>query len=559
MAGRTGNPGRLNRALRNAVACARALTLGALCLWGCADRPPVEEQAVPWRADPRLRALFDPCPPRGHFDADTSHLVPSMVAKLSSGRLEVIRHLREELAQAGDETVLELEREIRRHYTSRLGIPILRNALGVLRLSDSPLGREILARCLEHPHEDIRASAVRGLVRHASAAEYDTLLALLPISSPELRVSLAQALWTSDPARLSRALLAWVAAVENSDLWTTVARGMAADGVEDGTLIAALLEDVLPSDVEPFLLAAAARDGSEDALGELSELLADPDPQRRTWSLEAIELAGRPALALPLLEDPIETLRAMAASLLAGSAASEDVRAALREGLKDRSRAVRQACLTSLLQMGDEGAGDLALTMLDGGQRDMEIALLSLRNHWNATPGLARSALAGLERRLAETDEETLRQRQALFQALGQIPLEAAGRLLLQQAREQPGELHRMSAHRWLVRQAGNTPQGREVLMQAWEEEPDARRRLDLIEAAAFGSDDSTRAFLDVVLRSERTEPHEFLYAADRAVRLGPAHVVAPLLKRRALAMSDREVRPALQCLLWRWYGPPDQ
>ena len=98
--------------------------------------------------------------------------------------------------------------------------------------------------------------------------------------------------------------------------------------------------------------------------------------------MEAIELAGRPALALPLLEDPLETLRAMAASLLAGSAASEDVRAALTEGLKDRSRAVRQACLTSLLQMGDEGAGDLALTMLDGGQRDMEIGRVLSR--WEA-------------------------------------------------------------------------------------------------------------------------------------------------------------------------------
>jgi hypothetical protein len=539
--------------------CACALSAVVAGVAGCSDRSATEAPAVPWREDPRLRPLFDPCPPRGHFDADTSHLLPSLVAKLSSGQLEVVRHLREELAASGDMAIAELDREIRRHYTSRLGIPVLRNALGVLRLSDSPLGREVLARCLEHPHEDVRAQAVRGLVRHGSEAEYDALQALLPVSAPDLRSSLAQAMWTCDPRRLAATLTEWVADLENADLWGTVARAMAADGAREADTLEPLLGEVLPADVRPFVLAAAARGGSVEALAEIEELLGDDDPQRRTWALEAAELAGRAKLGLALMEDGEETLRTLAASLLAAAEADGEVRAALHGGLKDRSRAVRQASLTSLLSLGDEAAADVALSMLDGGPREMEISLLSLRGHWDARPGLARAALATLERRLGAVEGETVRQRQALFQAVGQVPLEQAGHLLLERARTEPGELHRMSAHRWLVRQAGNTPEGRAVLAGGWQDESDPRRRLDLIEAVAFGSDDLARDFLFGVIRSERAAPHELLYAADRSVRLGPASEVASLLKRRALALSDPEVRPALQCLLWRWYGPPVQ
>jgi hypothetical protein len=518
----------------------------------------VSEEAS-WSGDPRLRPLLDPCPPRGHFDADTSHLLPVLVAKLSSGQLEVVRHLREELAAQGDLAVGALDREIRSRYTDRLGIPVLRNALGVLRLSDSPLGREVLARCLEHPHEDVRAQAVRGLVRHGTPAEYDALLALLPISSPQLRTTLTEALWTADSGRLSAALADWVAAVENGDLWRTVARAMAADGAGDAVALEPLLEAVLPSDTRPFVLAAAARGGSDAALDELRDLLGDDDPQRRTWALEAVELAGRPELAVSLVDDPDESLRTLAASLLASANEGTEVAAALRAGLGDASRSVRQASLTSLLALGDEGAAEVALSMLGGGLREMEIALLSLRDHWTRHPGLEDEALAILARRLDDAAGESLEGRQALFQAVGQLPSEEGARLLLERARSEPGGLHRMSAHRWLVRQAGNTAQGRAVLARGWWEEDDTARRLDVIEAVAFGSDESARAFLLAVLRAERTSPPEVLYAADRLVRLGPAEEVAPVLKRRALALTDPRVRPALQCLLWRWYGAPDQ
>ena len=53
----------------------------------------------------------------------------------------------------------------------------------------------------------------------------------------------------------------------------------------------------------------------------------------------------------------------------------------------------------------------------------------------------------------------------------------------------------------------------------------------------------------------ESIHPYERLYAADRAIRIGPASRVAPALKRAYQACTDPRLRPALQCLLWTWYG----
>ena len=49
--------------------------------------------------------------------------------------------------------------------------------------------------------------------------------------------------------------------------------------------------------------------------------------------------------------------------------------------------------------------------------------------------------------------------------------------------------------------------------------------------------------------------PLEVLYAANQLANMGPAERVAPLLKRVALGITDRSVRPALNNLLWAWYG----
>ena len=58
--------------------------------------------------------------------------------------------------------------------------------------------------------------------------------------------------------------------------------------------------------------------------------------------------------------------------------------------------------------------------------------------------------------------------------------------------------------------------------------------------------------------RPKRFVGGQWLYAADRLVRIGPASVVAPTLKRVTLRVEDPTVRPALQCLLWTAYPGPE-
>jgi len=57
------------------------------------------------------------------------------------------------------------------------------------------------------------------------------------------------------------------------------------------------------------------------------------------------------------------------------------------------------------------------------------------------------------------------------------------------------------------------------------------------------------------VLDSGRMTPPELLYAAQQLASMGPAERVAPRLKRLALTVDDRLIRPALNNLLWNWYG----
>jgi hypothetical protein len=82
-------------------------------------------------------------------------------------------------------------------------------------------------------------------------------------------------------------------------------------------------------------------------------------------------------------------------------------------------------------------------------------------------------------------------------------------------------------------------------------------RRFDLLWAGTVGHDDATREFLIEALQAERTLPHERLWVAERLAQEGPASRVAPLIKRATLRMNHPDFRPSMECLLWRWFGPP--
>ena len=88
--------------------------------------------------------------------------------------------------------------------------------------------------------------------------------------------------------------------------------------------------------------------------------------------------------------------------------------------------------------------------------------------------------------------------------------------------------------------------------------ETDPFRRLDLLNYIWQDHTDASRDILMSIVTDPTRDEYERLYAADRLIRVGPATVVAPVLKRVYLDSTHRYVRPAFQCLLWTWYGLPN-
>ena len=113
-----------------------------------------------------------------------------------------------------------------------------------------------------------------------------------------------------------------------------------------------------------------------------------------------------------------------------------------------------------------------------------------------------------------------------------------------------------MPAHRWLVMQASNSGQvGRAALSAAWAREEEGERRMDYLWGASLSAEEDTREFLLEVVMSPEAFDYERIYAADRLARMGPTPMVAPILKRACLGITDAVVRPAFEELLWTWYG----
>ena len=103
--------------------------------------------------------------------------------------------------------------------------------------------------------------------------------------------------------------------------------------------------------------------------------------------------------------------------------------------------------------------------------------------------------------------------------------------------------------------QAANTGiPGRRRLAELLPGETDPVRRIDLLWAISSRRDDLTREVLMGVVEDPSTDPYEVLFCAQRLANTGPMTTVAPLLKRVTLTVVDPVVRPALECLLWRWY-----
>lgn len=516
--------------------------------------------------DERIAFLLAPCAQPEPFLADTTELLPVLVSKLEKGQLDPLRGAKEQLVALGDAALPEIRRFCARVRSDpNLSIPYL-NALAVVTAMETHAGRDLLAAGLEHPQDTVRIQAADGLARHAAPEDYDTLATLAAVASPDVLRAIGPALATADRTRYEDAYASVLASTSAPSSASSPAGGPlfvdAAKRLVDTKRpeILAKFKEAYPrceGSMRAYLAAAVAASGDPTALATLRGDLKDEDPATRRIAIQALEAIGLSLEAAPLLsEDRDETVRGMVAQAIAALPPSVATAGWLHKGMLDRARTVRQICLTALASRGDASARELGLSLFEGGRVDFELAMNALRDAWTKDTAFAAQSFELLAR-LRSGEAGGLRvDAPSVDRAIAQLPILDATRFLYELAKGTPGEIDGIEAHRWFLIQAVNTGAGgRAWLRDRWSEESDPLWRVDIVAACAADRDASSVEFLLKVVEDERTTPLEVLHAANLLVHQGQAAVVAPRLKRVALRIEDARVRPALDCMLWRWYG----
>ncbi len=517
-----------------------------------------EGRARDLASDDRIAWLLAPCPHPEAFLADTGDPVAVLVSKLAHGQLDPLRQAKTELAQMGEAALPELRRFCDRERSDPQGAQHLLNALSVVGAMETHAGRDLLVAALGQPEETVRMEAVRGLARHAAPEDYDRLMALVPIASSDALTAIGGALETADRMRFEDDFVAWLAGPrQRASLWIGAAERVCDTSRPE---ILARFREIYPhseGDLRFYLAAAVARAGDAETLAELRAALKDENPTLRSLVARALERVGLTREIAPLLwEDRDEALRALVARAVAALPPSQETTGWLRKGTDDRARSVRIACLAVLAERGDAEARDQGLLLLEGNRSDLEYGISVLRGAWAKDTALAARALDRLERLRSGQIQPVRVEVSTLDRAIAQVPLADAARALFERAQTASGDIEQLPAYRWYLMQAGNTgPVGRAWLRERWADEVDPARRVDIAMAGTYDKDDESRAFLLRITEDERSTPLEVLYAANLLVHQGPAATVAPRLKRVTLRIADPRVRPALNCLLWQWYG----
>ena len=426
----------------------RASLLVLALLGGCAPggepaAAPGSESSYDWRRDDRLAYLDARCPGKGRFDEDTSDLLPVLVLKLQSAQRDVLRNVREELALGGVPALEELDRLVRRVATDPHGSPVLLNALAVARNSEattSEVGRSLVRFCLGHPQETVRTAAVRVLKVHPVPEAYDDLMALLAVAAPAARQDFVPALVRSDPRRFEEQLAGWIEAREEQDLWQVGAQLVAAgaDG-QTARRLAPLVAQVDAPAVRAYLAATADHTRDPGSLALLEAMLGEEDPTLRGHALSALEFTTATELIASAIDDESAGLRVQAAGLLSRRLEEEVALEALRRALFDPEEKVREVALGALLEVADPAAVDTVVAGWGGDLLELGIASRAVLDRWDRVEGLADRAADLLMDRLAERAGEPLARREALIQALAQVPGPRSTTWLLEHARSEEG------------------------------------------------------------------------------------------------------------------------
>lgn len=550
---------------------AKLLALGVLAalvggaLWSSGrDEAPALSARDRLLGDPRVRRLTDDCGIGFAFNEDTSDLIPVLVSKLEMGMLEPLQMATRELARIGAPAVPELQRLYDRAAATEFLQGVVKNVVEVCALMEDPAGLEILRSTMNHASEPLRLAAADGMTRHGRPEDYERVLGWVRgASSPAARVTYAKALRAMDPDRFVLDLIEWLEKGHLADLYPQVAD--AACDVPPGELPARLAAAAGYHDVTPaarlYLIAPAARDGDALLLEELLAAAQGEHPGRAAIALDALARIGATE---PLEEVLTHDLRLeVRLSVLGSVERVEDPEVALRLlriGLQDPEPRAREVALQLLVARGDAEARSRALSLLRGTQAEREQGMDALRLAWAANPGADDEAfelLAPLVRGARDRGE-----RIALMQSLSHVPTTEAAELLWSQITEFEGEVKGVTPHRFVCGLSWNTGEaGRESLRSRLSSELDPLRRLDLIEWIWQDRSEASReTLLEALLEpleglDAEARPLEVLYLADRLAVMGPAEVVAPRIEWAYKESTDPIVRPALQCLLWQWFG----
>jgi hypothetical protein len=358
-----------------------------------------------------------------------------------------------------------------------------------------------------------------------------------------------------DPERLGADLARWLEGGLQEDLYPHVMGAVLKvrdpETAQSLKALAADRDDVWTS----MLYGPAAFLGDQGALDSIHKDLQSEEPVLRQYAIQTLGSIGRGLDAALLFNDPHTGIRGVVAQVLVDSEPSDEINAWLRDGIDDQDERVRELCLGALTGRKDELAVAHSLALLEGNPVDRSLGIRSLRVAVSEDPALAEEAVARLlplvERASGEGSVPV-----ELLQTLAQVPARSAALYLLNLATDSTGLIKGLDSFRWLVGQVWNTgPMGRAMLRDQLLVEEDPFRRLSLIEFVWQDHSDAARDLLLDVLEQDHRHPFERLYIADRCTRLGPASRVASVIKRVYLELTHVEVRPALQCLLWIWYG----
>lgn len=509
--------------------------------------------------DDRIAVWMGGCAKDDPFLEDTSDAIGVLVSKLATGQIEPLRRAREELSAYDERAIPELRRLFDACYGEQFLGQRVQNVIEVLGLMRTDAGREMILLGLRHPQETVRKAAARALVQHARPEDFDTLLELMPLSGPESQGDFALALKASDRARLELQFIAWIEAKVSKSLVDLLAVHLC--DTHDRTILARWKELLpqLDGKLRVFLQAGVAAQPDEGALSELRTWLQDTTkPSRRQLVAQALTKVGlaRELEFLLVKTDNDEAMRKSAVEALAGAPLTDETRGVLRAALADPSAEVHDIALTALVSGGDASAIDTAVELLMGSSASHESALKALQEAVSRDPKLAERVLTTLIALYEGEAGSGLVDERTLVRSIGQVPLASAADFLMNLPLRDGPPIQGVRAHRWLAQAAGNTGSaGLARLRDRWTGESDPARRMDLVMAGTYERSDAARNFVVTVLESPRATPPELLQAADRLAQLGPMELAAPILKRTALRLNDKNVRPAFNCLLWVWYA----